>query len=178
MELLDKPPCDPFIMGEKPFVFMSLEGGYDVRIRLVPDCAPITVAYFLSLVNSGFYDGLTFHRLVAGFMIQGGDPNGTGDGETEFYVKGEFAENGVDNPLSHTLGTLALARQEGCDTASCQFFITLADAPALDGHYAAFGRVVGGMQAILRLAQTPVDADARPVAPLVIKRIYPERPFA
>ena len=174
MELLDKPPCDPFFMGERPIVVIELENGGGLRAELYPDCAPITVAYFLTLVNEGFYDGLTFHRLVPGFILQGGDPSGTGDGETEYYVKGEFAENGIDNPLSHKRGTLSLARQEGCDTASCQFFITLCNAKPLDGQYAAFGRIIDGMDVLKDLAQTPVDADCVPLEPIVMKRLYVE----
>ena len=172
MQLLDKPPCDPYFMGDEPVVTMELENGDVVEIELCPSCAPITVAYFLTLVQSGFYDGLTFHRLIPGFILQGGDPTGTGDGETEFYLKGEFAENGVDNPLPHVVGTISMARQEGCDTASCQFFIMLGDRPSLDGHYAAFGRVTDNMEAIAKLAYTPVDENAVPLEPLVIKRMY------
>ena len=174
MKLLNEPPCDPYFMGDEPVVVMELENGAEVRIELYPDYAPVTVAYFLMLVNEGFYDGLTFHRLVPGFIIQGGDPTGTGDGETEYYLKGEFAANGVDNPLPHTQGTLSMARQEGNDTASCQFFIMLRNAPSLDGQYAAFGHVVDGMEAIEALESTPVDADAKPLAPLVMKRLYVE----
>ena len=159
-------------MGDEPEVVIELEDGSEVRLELYPDVAPITVAYFLTLVSEGFYDGLTFHRLVPGFMIQGGDPAGTGDGETDYYVKGEFAENGVDNPLLHTQGTISMARQEGCDTASCQFFITLAGAPSLDGHYAAFGHVVEGMEELEDLQTTPVDENSTPLVPIVMKRVY------
>lgn len=174
MELLTEPICDPYFMGDEPVVVIEMEGGQEIRIELYPFAAPITVSYFLTLVNEGFYDGLQFHRLAPNFVLQGGDPTGTGDGETEYYLKGEFAENGVDNPLLHTAGALSMARQEGCDTASCQFFIMLRNAPALDGHYAAFGHAIDGMDVIEELAATPVDENAVPVTPLVMKRVYIE----
>ena len=174
MELLSTPPCDPYFMGDEPIVVIEFENGDEIAIELYPDAAPITVAYFLTLVNEGFYDGLKFHRLVPGFIIQGGDPSGTGDGETEYYVKGEFEENGVDNPIMHTRGTVSLARQEGCDTASCQFFIMLCNGPTLDGHYAAFGHIVDGMDVLERIEETPVDADSVPLEPIVMKRVYVE----
>ena len=172
MELLTKPPCNPHFMGDEPFVVIEMEDGQEISIELYPDYAPITVTYFLTLVNEGFYNGLQFHRLVPNFVLQGGDPTGTGDGETEFYLKGEFAENGIDNPLMHTAGTISMARQDGCDTASCQFFIMLRNAPSLDGHYAAFGHVIDGMNVLAEIASTPVDENAVPITPIVMRRVY------
>ena len=172
MELLSEPPCDPYFMGDEPIVAIELEDGREMGIELYPDVAPITVAYFLTLVNEGFYDGLQFHRLVPGFIVQGGDPTGTGDGETEYYVKGEFAENGVNNPIMHTRGAISMARQEGCDTASCQFFIMLRNEPSLDGHYAAFGHVVDGMDILEEIEAIPVDENAVPATPLFMRRVY------
>ncbi|MDO4182191.1 MAG: peptidylprolyl isomerase [Coriobacteriia bacterium] len=175
MELLTTPPCDPFCKGEHPVVVMRLYNfNARIRIQLEPAAAPITVAYFLQLVQEGFYNGLKFHRLVPGFILQGGCPLGTGDGETDYYLKGEFAENGVDNPIMHTRGVLSMARQEGCDTASCQFFIILGNAPSLDGHYAAFGQVVEGMEVIDRLSRMGTDRAEHPRAPIVITRMYVE----
>lgn len=173
MELLTEPPCDPFTWGEHPVVVIERASDLrKIKIELYPEAAPVTVSYFLTLVQQGFYDGLRFHRIVADFMIQGGDPLGTGDGETEYYVKGEFAENGVDNPLLHTHGTISMARQEGCDTASCQFFITLRDTPELDGHYAAFGRVVEGLDVVDGIGRVPADAYAVPMIPIIMNRVY------
>ena len=174
MELLTEPPCDPFFAGEKPVVAIQMLNGRTIRIELDPKAAPITVAYFLSLVKSGFYDCLKIHRVVPGFIIQGGDPLGTGDGETDYYLKGEFAENGVHNPLRHTRGTISMARQDGLDTASCQFFITLRNAPALDGHYAAFGHVIEGMDAVDQVAGVRTDENSVPLAPMIMKRVYIE----
>ena len=174
MELLTEPICDPYFMGDEPVIVIEMDDDREIYIELYPDVAPITVAYFLTLVNEGFYDGLRFHRLVPNFIIQGGDPTGTGDGETEYYIKGEFAENGVDNPIMHTRGAISMARQEGCDTASCQFFIMLQNAPALDGHYAAFGHIVDGMDVIEELEATPVDENAVPATPLIMRRVYVE----
>ena len=120
--------------------------------------APLTVANFLKLARSGFYDGLTFHRVIDGFMIQGGDPEGTGFGGSDETVKGEFASNGVDNKISHVKGVISMARSSNPNSASSQFFITVADATFLDGEYAAFGRVTDGLDSALLIAR-----DARPV---------------
>ena len=174
MKLLTEPPIDPYLYGESPIVAFELEDGATFHVELGPEFAPVTVAYFLKLVQEGFYDGLTFHRIAPGFIIQGGDPLGTGDGETDCYIKGEFAENGVDNPVQHLYGTISMARQEGCDTASCQFFITLKNAYSLDGHYAAFGRVCKGMEVVESIAAVPIDENAMPLEPVVIRRVYVE----
>ena len=127
------------------------------KTKLYADTAPITVTNFVNLVNQGFYDGLTFHRIISGFMIQGGDPLGNGTGGSENKIKGEFSANGVDNPLKHTRGVLSMARSSAYNSASSQFFIMHADAPHLDGQYAAFGKVLSGMEVVDAICQnTPV----------------------
>lgn len=144
-----------------------LSGTYYVQIdvkdygsiiaELYADTAPITVTNFLSLVDSGFYDGLTFHRIISGFMIQGGDPNGNGTGGSNQTIKGEFSKNGVSNTLSHTRGVLSMARSSAMDSASSQFFIVHADSTYLDGSYAAFGAVISGMDVVDAICEnTPV----------------------
>ena len=174
MELLTAPPCDPYCCGEHPIVVIQLLNKRQIRVQLEPAAAPITVAYFLQLVQEGFYNGLKFHRVAPGFVIQGGDPTGTGDGETDYYVKGEFAENGIDNPVKHTRGTISLARQESCDSASCQFFITLVDAPALDGHYAGFGHVIEGMDVVDYVGSVRITSYDKPRIPIIVTRMYVE----
>ena len=175
MQLLDTPPCDPFIKGEHPVVVIRLFSYQsDIKIELDPSAAPITVANFLMLAQQGFYDGLKFHRLAPGFIVQGGCPLGTGDGETEFYLKGEFSSNGVDNPIQHKKGVISMARQDDPDTASCQFYIMLADAPFLDGQYAAFGHVIEGMDVLESIERCQADAWERPLAPLIMTRVYVE----
>lgn len=176
MQLLDTPPIDPLSYGERPVVCLKIFNFAQlVRIELRPDAAPITVAYFLDLVGKGFYDNLRIHRVVPGFLVQGGDPTGTGDGETEFYVKGEFPNNGVDNPLSHEAGTISMARQEGYDSASCQFFILVNEVPSMDGDYAAFGKVIEGLELVEFLSTAPADAAEHPCAPMIIQRAWIER---
>ena len=129
-----------------------------IKLELDEGTAPITVANFIKLAQSGFYDGLTFHRIMDGFMIQGGDPQGNGTGGSDEKIKGEFLQNGVDNPISHVKGVISMARAQDPDSASSQFFITVADATFLDGSYAAFGRVTEGMEIAEQIAK-----DARPV---------------
>ncbi len=129
-----------------------------IELELDEGCAPLTVANFIKLAQSGFYDGLTFHRIMDGFMIQGGDPKGNGTGGSEEKIKGEFAKNGFDNPISHVKGVISMARGNDMNSASSQFFITVADATFLDGGYAAFGRVTAGMEVAEQIAK-----DARPV---------------
>ena len=130
-----------------------------ICLELDESAAPVTVANFIRLAQEGFYDGLTFHRIMDGFMIQGGDPNGNGSGGSDVKIKGEFSDNGVDNPISHVKGVISMARRSGDpNSASSQFFITVADATFLDGAYAAFGHVTGGMEIAEQIAK-----DARPV---------------
>ena len=142
-----------------------------ITLELDADAAPITVANFLKLADSGFYDGLTFHRIMDGFMIQGGDPDGNGSGGSDEAIKGEFAQNGVENPISHVKGVISMARATNPDSARSQFFITVADATFLDGAYAAFGHVTDGMEVAEQIAKDakPIDnngtipADQQPV---------------
>ena len=148
-----------------PVVKITVAGAGDIYAELYPDIAPITVANFLKLVDSGFYDGLTFHRVISGFMIQGGDPLGNGTGGSDENIKGEFSANGVENPLSHTRGVLSMARSSDPDSASSQFFIVHADSPHLDGKYAAFGKVLAGMGAVDRVATLTQTMDSNGTVP-------------
>ena len=133
-------------------VQIEMSDGGIIKIELDPKAAPITCANFEKLVSEGFYDGLIFHRVIAGFMIQGGDPTGTGMGGSDENIKGEFAVNGIKNPLSHKRGVISMARSQRYNSASSQFFICHADATFLDGQYAAFGHVVEGMEVVDRIA--------------------------
>ncbi|MDR2493005.1 MAG: peptidylprolyl isomerase [Coriobacteriales bacterium] len=157
--------------AEKPRVQINMADGGVILVELEPDVAPATVANFLKLVDKGFYDGLTFHRVIPGFMIQGGDPLGTGTGDSGETVKGEFSANGVDNTIAHKRGTLSMARSKSYDSASCQFFITNADAPHLDGQYAAFGRVLEGMDVVDRITAVATDSNDKPLVPVVISSV-------
>ena len=156
---------------ENPVATLTMADGGVIELELYPDVAPNTVANFIELANAGFYDGLIFHRVIAGFMIQGGDPQGTGMGGPGYTIKGEFAANGVVNDLSHTRGVISMARAQHPDSAGSQFFIMHADAPYLDGNYAAFGRVTQGLEVVDAIAQTPTDANDRPRAEQVIRSI-------
>ncbi len=133
-------------MKENPVAVIELESGGEIEIELYPAIAPNTVANFVSLADSGFYEGLIFHRVISGFMIQGGDPTGTGTGGTEYSIAGEFSENGFENNLSHTRGVISMARASAFDSAGSQFFIMHQDGQFLDGKYAGFGKVVTGME--------------------------------
>jgi len=152
-------------------VVMELENGKKIEIELYPNIAPISCENFEKLVKSGFYDGLTFHRVIPGFMIQGGCPNGTGTGGPGWQIKGEFSSNGVKNDLKHTRGVLSMARSMNPNSAGSQFFIMHADAPYLDGQYAAFGKVVSGMDAVDEIAETETDYNDKPLTPQVIRRV-------
>ena len=141
----------------KHYVEIEVQDYGTITAELDADAAPITVTNFVKLVNEGFYDGLTFHRIISGFMIQGGDPNGNGSGGSAENIKGEFAQNGWDNPIKHERGVLSMARSSAPDSASSQFFIMHQAAPHLDGSYAAFGRVLSGMEVVDAICQnTPV----------------------
>lgn len=155
-------------------VVIEMENGKKIKIELYPEIAPITCANFEKLVKEGFYDGLIFHRVISGFMIQGGDPEGTGMGGAKENIKGEFAQNGVKNDLKHTRGVISMARSMMPDSASSQFFIMHKDAPHLDGGYAAFGKVVDGMDAVDEIADTEVYWNDKPTTPQVMKRVYIE----
>ena len=153
-------------------VVIEMENGGIIRVELCPEAAPITVKNFESLVKEGFYDGLIFHRVIKGFMIQCGDPLGNGMGGSEKKIKGEFRSNGVNNPLRHTRGVISMARSYDPNSASSQFFIMHADAPHLDGQYAAFGRVVEGMDVVDEIAGIPTDYSDRPKMAMRMKRVY------
>ncbi len=163
--------------GEGPVhtVVMEVENYGKVTIELYEGYAPLTVQNFVSLVKKGFYDGLTFHRIINGFMIQGGDPNGDSSGDGPNTVKGEFSSNGFDNPLKHERGVISMARSNDKDSASCQFFIVHQtsdnNTQSLDGNYAAFGRVIEGMEIIDKIATVSVNMDDKPFTPVVIKSI-------
>ena len=156
-------------------VTFEMENGDVFKAELYPDVAPNTVANFVSLAGAGFYDGLIFHRVIPGFMIQGGDPTGTGMGGPGYAIKGEFADNGFKkNKLKHTRGVLSMARSMMRDSAGSQFFVMHADAPHLDGSYAAFGKVTEGMEAVDRIAATKTAAQDRPVSEQKIKKVTAE----
>lgn len=141
----------------KIMVEITMKDGGKMQLELYPDVAPATVENFVKLVNDGFYDGLTFHRIIKGFMIQGGDPEGTGMGGSKDTIKGEFKQNGFQNDLKHTRGVISMARSQNPNSASSQFFIMHDDAPYLDGQYAAFGKMVSGFEELDKLAETPVQ---------------------
>jgi peptidyl-prolyl cis-trans isomerase B (cyclophilin B) len=164
---------DVQVAETKPVVEIVMQDGGKIDIELDPSAAPITVENFLKLVNEGFYDGLTFHRIIPGFMIQGGDPEGTGMGGAEETIKGEFSSNGVDNTISHGRGVISMARSQSPDSASSQFFITNADATFLDGEYAAFGTVTSGMDVVDRISavETSGEPNDAPLTPVVIESI-------
>ena len=153
-------------------VVIELENGKEIKLELYPDKAPITVENFLKLVKGGFYDGLIFHRVIKGFMIQGGDPLGNGTGGADEKIKGEFASNGVPNDISHVRGVLSMARSKLPNSASSQFFIMHADYTGLDGDYAAFGRVIEGMDAVDEIAESQTDYNDRPLKDVRMKRVY------
>lgn len=155
---------------------MEIEDLGKIKLALYHDIAPITVDNFVALANDGFYDGLTFHRIYRGFMIQGGDPDGNGMGGSKNKIKGEFAANGVNNTLSHKRGVISMARSSNPDSASSQFFICHADADFLDGNYAAFGEVISGMDVVDAVAETPVTygfsgEKSTPLVPVIIKAV-------
>lgn len=155
-------------------VIIEMENGKKMKLELYPDAAPITVANFEKLVKEGFYDGLTFHRVIPGFMIQGGDPEGTGMGGSKDKIKGEFASNGVKNDLKHTRGVISMARSMMKNSASSQFFIMHKDAPHLDGEYAAFGKVIEGIEVVDEIAAVPTDYSDKPTAPQIMAKVYIE----
>ncbi|KAI4453213.1 peptidyl-prolyl cis-trans isomerase-related [Holotrichia oblita] len=149
-----------------------MENGKEIKLELYSEHAPLTVENFTQLVKSGFYDGLTFHRIIPGFMIQGGCPEGNGIGGSGKNIKGEFLSNGVSNNLKHDRGVISMARSQNPDSASSQFFIMHANAPHLDGQYAAFGKVVEGIETVDEIAGVETDYSDKPVNPVVIKKIY------
>ena len=152
-------------------VLITMENGKQIKLRLRPDCAPISCENFEKLVNQGFYNGLTFHRVISGFMIQGGCPDGTGMGGPGWNIKGEFAANGVENPLQHKRGVLSMARAQNPNSAGSQFFIMHADAPYLDGNYAAFGEVVEGIEVVDEIAAVQTNFNDKPLTPQIMKTV-------
>lgn len=159
-------------MAEKnPIVTITLADGRVMKAELYPDVAPNTVNNFISLVKSGFYDGVGFHRIIEGFMLQGGDPDGTGMGGPGYSIKGEFSSNGFENNLRHTAGVLSMARTMAPDSAGSQFFIMHKDAPHLDGEYAAFGKIIEGMDVVNAVASVDTDWSDRPVEPVTMKTV-------
>lgn len=157
-----------------PIVTFEMENGDIMKAELYPEIAPNTVNNFISLVNKGFYDGLIFHRVIRGFMIQGGCPNGTGMGGPGYSIKGEFSQNGFKNDLAHEEGVLSMARAMHPDSAGSQFFIMHQKSPHLDGAYAAFGKITEGMDVVNKIAETATDYSDRPLDPQVMKKVTVE----
>ena len=155
-------------------VIIEMADGGVIKIELDAKAAPKTVENFVSLVNKGFYDGLTFHRIIPGFMIQGGDPDGTGMGGPGYSIKGEFAVNGFENNLKHTEGVLSMARSMMPDSAGSQFFIMHKNAPHLDGQYAAFGKVIEGMDVVNEIAECDTDYSDKPLDPQIMAKVTAE----
>jgi peptidyl-prolyl cis-trans isomerase B (cyclophilin B) len=168
----DKKTEDNQVAKEKSVVEITMKDGGKIDIELEPTAAPKTVENFLKLVNAGFYDGLTFHRIIPDFMIQGGDPKGDGTGGSEETIPGEFNSNGYkDNPISHVRGVISMARSSDPNSASSQFFITNADSEFLNGEYAAFGRVTEGMDVVDKISAVKTGANDAPATPVVIESI-------
>lgn len=159
---------------QNPVITIEMMNGDVIKAELYPEIAPNTVNNFLSLVKKGFYDGLIFHRVIRGFMIQGGCPNGNGMGGPGYQIKGEFASNGFTNELSHTPGVLSMARAQNPNSAGSQFFIMHESAPYLDGQYAAFGQVIEGMENVNKIAEVRTDFSDRPMREQKIKSITAE----
>lgn len=158
-------------MEQNPIVTITMQNGDVIKAELYPDIAPNTVNNFISLIKKGFYDGLTFHRVIYNFMLQGGCPNGTGTGGPGYHIKGEFSINGFKNDLKHTSGVLSMARTMIPDSAGSQFFIMHNDAPHLDGQYAAFGKVIDGMDVVNSIAEVDTDFSDRPLDPQIMQTV-------
>lgn len=159
---------------KNPIVTIKLNNGKTIKAELYPEIAPNTVNNFISLVSRGYYDGICFHRVISGFMIQGGDPKGNGTGGPGYSIKGEFTSNGFKNDLKHTRGVLSMARTMAPNSAGSQFFIMHADAPYLDGQYAGFGKVVEGIDAVDDIASTKTDWSDRPYDDQVMTEVTVE----
>ena len=160
-------------MATNPVITMKTTAG-TITAELYPEVAPITVNNFISLINKGFYNGLIFHRVINGFMIQGGDPDGIGTGGPGYHIRGEFAQNGYENNLKHTAGVLSMARSMMPNSAGSQFFIMHKDAPHLDGAYAAFGKVTEGMDVVNKIAEVRTDYMDKPLEAQVMKTVTVE----
>lgn len=160
-------------MAQNPIVTITMENGDVIKAELYPEIAPNTVNNFISLINHNFYDGVCFHRVIKGFMLQGGDPDGNGTG-AGYEIKGEFTHNGFKNDLKHTAGVLSMARTMIPDSAGSQFFIMHQDAPHLDGEYAAFGKVIDGMDVVNKIAEVRTDYMDKPLEAQVMKTVTVE----
>ena len=158
-------------MAKNPIVTITMNDGGVIKAELYPDIAPVSVNNFISLINKGYYDGLIFHRVIRGFMIQGGCPEGNGMGGPGYCIKGEFTQNGFQNDLKHTEGVLSMARAMNPDSAGSQFFIMHKTSPHLDGSYAAFGKVIEGMDVVNRIAETATDYSDRPLENQVMQSV-------
>ncbi|WP_024833635.1 peptidylprolyl isomerase [Ruminiclostridium josui] len=161
-------------MSKNPIVTFEMENGNIMKAELYPEIAPNTVNNFISLINKGFYNGVIFHRVIPGFMIQGGDPEGTGMGGPDYSIKGEFSSNGFKNDLKHEKGVLSMARTMAPDSAGSQFFIMVEKAPHLDGQYAAFGKVIEGIEEADRIVSVKTDYNDKPKEPQVMKKVTVE----
>ncbi|MDE6888866.1 MAG: peptidylprolyl isomerase [Eubacterium sp.] len=150
-------------MAQNPIVTIEMENGDIMKAELYPEIAPNTVNNFISLIRKGFYDGIIFHRVIEGFMLQGGDPDGTGTGGPDYSIRGEFTQNGFENNLAHDPGVLSMARTMAPDSAGSQFFIMHKKSPHLDGAYAAFGKITEGMDIVNKIAEVPTDYNDRPM---------------
>lgn len=158
-------------MAENPIVTINMADGGVMKLELYPEVAPNSVNNFISLINRKFYDGIIFHRVIAGFMIQGGDPNGVGTGGPGYHIPGEFAANGFNNTLKHSRGVLSMARAGHPDSAGSQFFIMHADAPHLDGQYAAFGKLIEGFDVLDKIAETSVNWSDKPMVDQIMDTV-------
>ena len=161
-------------MAQNPVVTFTMENGDVIKAELYPEIAPVSVNNFISLIQKKFYDGLIFHRVIKGFMIQGGDPEATGMGGPGYSIKGEFAANGVENNLKHTEGVLSMARSMAPNSAGSQFFLMHKTSPHLDGSYAAFGKVIEGMENVNKIAETATDYSDRPLEKQMMKSVTVE----
>ena len=161
-------------MAKNPIVTIKMADGGVMKLELYPDIAPKTVENFVSLVEKKFYDGLIFHRVIKGFMIQGGDPEGTGMGGPGYSIPGEFSANGFENNLKHTEGVISMARSMDPDSAGSQFFIMHKNSPHLDGSYAAFGKIIEGMEVVNKIAETKTDWSDRPQEPQIMESVTVE----
>ena len=157
--------------AEHPVATIVVKDYGTITLELYPDVAPITVANFVTLANSGFYDGLIFHRVIRGFMIQGGDPAGTGSGVSAYHIKGEFKANGVDNNIAHVPGVISMARSKAYDSACSQFFICTSTADWLDGQYAAFGMVTDGLEVAMEIERVDTNVNDKPLTDVVIESV-------
>ena len=161
-------------MAQNPIVTITMENGDVIKAELYPEIAPNTVNNFISLINHNFYDGVCFHRVIKGFMLQGGDPDGNGTGGPGYEIKGEFTHHGFKNDLKHTAGVLSMARTMIPESAGSQFFIMHQDAPHLDGEYAAFGKVIEGMDVVNKIAEVRTDYMDKPLEAQVMKKVTVE----